>query len=132
MTGFAVTAGRARGLLVMRGVAVVALALVAALCSFACVAQASTPQRATVVSITFDDGFASQLRAVPILRHYHARATFYLNSELLNGANRLTFAQVRALEAAGMEIGGHRAITRVWSRSIPARQAVRSATTVSR
>jgi peptidoglycan/xylan/chitin deacetylase (PgdA/CDA1 family) len=105
MTAF--THGCARGSCVVRRVVVLAFALVAALCGFACVARAATPQRATIVSITFDDGFASQLRAVPILRHYHARATFYLNSELLNGVSRLTFAQVRALEAAGMEIGGH-------------------------
>jgi peptidoglycan/xylan/chitin deacetylase (PgdA/CDA1 family) len=83
------------------------LALVAALCSLAPSASAATPQHATVVSLTFDDGFESQMRAAPILQYYGARATFYVNSELLNGANRLTFAQVRALQAAGNEIGGH-------------------------
>ena len=87
--------------------AVVALVLVGALCSYAPAAQAAAPKHPTVVSITFDDGFASQMRAAPILRHYGVHATFYVNSELLNAANRLTFAQIRALAAAGNEIGGH-------------------------
>jgi peptidoglycan/xylan/chitin deacetylase (PgdA/CDA1 family) len=85
----------------------VALALVGALCSYLPAAQAAAPRHTTVVSITFDDGFASQMRATPILKHYGVHATFYVNSELLNAANRLTFAQVRALVAAGNEIGGH-------------------------
>jgi peptidoglycan/xylan/chitin deacetylase (PgdA/CDA1 family) len=88
-------------------VAAVALALVGALCSYLPAAQAAAPRHTTVVSITFDDGFASQMRATPILKHYGVHATFYVNSELLNAANRLTFAQVRALVAAGNEIGGH-------------------------
>ena len=88
-------------------VAAVALALAGALCSYLPAAQAAAPRHTTVVSITFDDGFASQMRATPILKHYGVHATFYVNSELLNAANRLTFAQVRALVAAGNEIGGH-------------------------
>jgi peptidoglycan/xylan/chitin deacetylase (PgdA/CDA1 family) len=88
-------------------IAILALSLVAALAALAPAAQASSERRPTVVSITFDDGFESQMRAAPILKYYGARATFYVNSELLNGANRLTFAQVRALQAAGNEIGGH-------------------------
>ena len=61
----------------------------------------------TVVSITFDDGFASQMAAAPILKRYGFHGTFYVNSELLNGVDRLSSADVRALAAAGNEIGGH-------------------------
>jgi peptidoglycan/xylan/chitin deacetylase (PgdA/CDA1 family) len=104
MTSVALATGIARGL---RGAAVVALAVVGALYSLVPAAGAAVPKHATVISLTFDDGFASQMRAAPILEHYRVRATFYVNSELLNAANRLTFAQVRALEAAGNEIGGH-------------------------
>jgi peptidoglycan/xylan/chitin deacetylase (PgdA/CDA1 family) len=88
-------------------IATVALALAGALCALVPAAHAAVRQHTTVVSITFDDGFASQMRAAPILKRYGVHATFYVNSELLNAANRLTFAQVRALEAAGNEIGGH-------------------------
>jgi peptidoglycan/xylan/chitin deacetylase (PgdA/CDA1 family) len=91
------------------GMRIVTLAVVlaTALCALAPAAQGAPRRHATVVSITFDDSFESQMRAAPILQYYGARATFYVNSELLNGANRLTFAQVRELQAAGNEIGGH-------------------------
>jgi peptidoglycan/xylan/chitin deacetylase (PgdA/CDA1 family) len=78
--------------------------------------QPRRPARATAV-LTFDDGFADALEVVvPILRRYGLRATFYLNPgrfgaqhELVSGAaGRLLDADgVRALHAAGMELGSH-------------------------
>lgn len=67
--------------------------------------QRARPQ--TVVSLTFDDGFLSQLRAQSILRRYGDHATFYINSARLDTARRLTADQVRLLAAEGNEIGGH-------------------------
>ena len=61
----------------------------------------------TVVTLSFDDGFADQMRALYPLRYYHFHATFYVNSELLNSDGRLSFAQVRRIAADGNEIGGH-------------------------
>ena len=74
------------------------------------------PPRGTVV-LTFDDGFADALDVVvPILRRHGVGATFYVNPgrfgaqhDLVRGvAGRLLDADgVRALRAAGMEIGSH-------------------------
>ncbi len=75
--------------------------------SFAPPLAEASPRHPTVVSITFDDGFASQMAAAPILKRYGVHGTFYVNSELLNGVGRLSFADVRSLAAAGNEIGGH-------------------------
>jgi hypothetical protein len=90
----------------LRGAAALALVLLGTICFVAPGAYAAS-KPPTVVSITFDDGFASQMRAAPMLKRYGMRGTFYINSELLNGEDRLTFAQVRALAQAGNEIGGH-------------------------
>ncbi len=62
---------------------------------------------ATVVSLTFDDGFASQWTARRILDAHGYRGTFYINSARLGTPQRLNTAQVRLLADAGHEIGGH-------------------------
>ncbi len=62
-----------------------------------------------IVSLAFDDGFEGSFAAFPILQQYRMHGTFYRNSSLLNRPGRLTDAQVRALYAAGNEIGGHSA-----------------------
>ncbi|NLT53206.1 MAG: polysaccharide deacetylase family protein [Actinomycetales bacterium] len=61
----------------------------------------------TVVSLTFDDGFASQWRAKRLLRRHGMHATFYVNSERIGTDRRLTLEQLRALRADGHEIAGH-------------------------
>ncbi|HEY6736820.1 MAG TPA: polysaccharide deacetylase family protein [Candidatus Saccharimonadia bacterium] len=90
-------------------------------------ANHSLPSRA--VAMTFDDGFADQMSALPILQRHHAPATFYIingsaGSNWCIGANRryndpaqppggcgdayLTWNQIRALDATGLvTIGGH-------------------------
>ena len=62
----------------------------------------------TVVSLTFDDGWACQFRyARPILNSFGMRATFFVNSNLVGGADRMTWEDLEALAADGHEIGGH-------------------------
>jgi peptidoglycan/xylan/chitin deacetylase (PgdA/CDA1 family) len=60
-----------------------------------------------VVSLTFDDGRASQDLARRILADHGLVATFYLNSGRVGEAGYLTWDQVDALAAGGHEIGGH-------------------------
>lgn len=64
----------------------------------------------TVVSLTFDDGRATQYTAREILASYGMHGTFYVNSPMLSGGSwYLTWAQVQDLHADGNEIGGHTA-----------------------
>jgi hypothetical protein len=70
-------------------------------------AAGSVPVYRTVVSISFDDGRASQLTAAALLASRGMHATFYLNSGTIGDPNRLAWDQVDALAAAGNEIGGH-------------------------
>jgi peptidoglycan/xylan/chitin deacetylase (PgdA/CDA1 family) len=61
------------------------------------------------VSFTFDDGRTSQyLNAVPLLDAASMKGTFFIISDALTwGPSYLTAGQVRALAAAGHEIGNH-------------------------
>jgi peptidoglycan/xylan/chitin deacetylase (PgdA/CDA1 family) len=61
----------------------------------------------TVVSITFDDGRASQIRALPVLETHGVAASFFVNSGRLGLDGYLTVADARRLADAGHEIGGH-------------------------
>lgn len=64
--------------------------------------------RTTVVSLTFDDGWASQYEnARPILERHGMRGTFFVNSGLVGSEGRVTWEQLREMAAAGHEIGGH-------------------------
>lgn len=69
------------------------------------VAAAATPP--TVVSLTFDDGTASQYSARSLLTRFGMHATFFINSGRLNTSGYLSSAQVQQLAADGNEIGGH-------------------------
>ena len=62
----------------------------------------------TVVSLTFDDGFAVQSAAVEILAKHRLRGTFYINSGVVGQSARyMSWPQIRSLVAAGHEIAGH-------------------------
>jgi len=62
----------------------------------------------TVVTLTFDDGIASQNLARTALASYGMRGTFFINSGLVgSNAYYMTWLQVDALALAGNEIGGH-------------------------
>jgi len=72
----------------------------------------SGPARAvpsTVVSLAFDDGLASQLAALPVLSAHGMTGTFYVSSGLLGKGSGyyMTWDQLKAVAAAGHEIGGH-------------------------
>lgn len=93
-------------------VVVVILALVAV----AIVIRASRAPRATeappaantVVSITFDDGSASQYSTLSLLSARGMTATYYINSALVgSSAYYMTWPDLQALYRAGNEIGGH-------------------------
>lgn len=60
------------------------------------------------VCITFDDGCETDLiAAVPVLREFGFRATFYLTAGFLGMPGYLQAEQVRDLQAQGFEIGCH-------------------------
>jgi len=62
----------------------------------------------TVVSLTFDNGAISQytLGYQQALQPQGVKATFYLNTGVIGGANHLTWSQLAALQSAGQELGG--------------------------
>jgi peptidoglycan/xylan/chitin deacetylase (PgdA/CDA1 family) len=65
-------------------------------------------RRVDGVVLTFDDGRADGYDVVfPLLRRHGMRATFYVNSGTIDGPFHMTWAELRAMRAAGMEIGCH-------------------------
>jgi peptidoglycan/xylan/chitin deacetylase (PgdA/CDA1 family) len=68
-------------------------------------AQAATN---TVVSLTFDDGQASQYSTLPILSSRGMVGTYYVNSAMVgSSAYYMPWSQIHELANAGNEIGGH-------------------------
>jgi peptidoglycan/xylan/chitin deacetylase (PgdA/CDA1 family) len=73
------------------------------------------PAPSTVVSLTFDDGNDDQVDAARVLTSHGLKGTFFVSSGLIAEEpgpgdalpTRMTLAQLRDLEAAGHEIGGH-------------------------
>ncbi|MBI5202882.1 MAG: polysaccharide deacetylase family protein, partial [Elusimicrobia bacterium] len=63
--------------------------------------------RATIVSLTFDDGNEDQLQAVPMLARRGLNATFYIISDRVGNAGALSRSDLNGLRSAGHEIGGH-------------------------
>ena len=61
----------------------------------------------TVVTLTFDDGNANQMSALPILNKYGMKGTFYIISGVIDTPNYLTRANLSTLAASGNEIAGH-------------------------
>ena len=84
------------------GVLAVCLGLLLAMSTIA-VAQAQT-----IVSLTFDDGIATQNQIRPVLASHGMHGTFYIIDGFV-GANSyyMTWPDVDALNADGNEIGGH-------------------------
>jgi peptidoglycan/xylan/chitin deacetylase (PgdA/CDA1 family) len=60
------------------------------------------------VIISFDDGWESQyVYALPLLKKYSFTATFFIYSNAPGVKNYMSWDQIKALSAAGMEIGCH-------------------------
>jgi peptidoglycan/xylan/chitin deacetylase (PgdA/CDA1 family) len=72
-------------------------------------AQPPLPPRPTVVSLTFDDGLASQYRVRSMLASHNDKATFFITTGLIdaNEPAGMTWAQIHDLAADGNDIGGH-------------------------
>lgn len=76
------------------------------------VAPAAAPREGfardkTVVSLTFDDGNASQYSAVEVLNSLKLRGTFYINSSVLGTPSYLTRAQLDSMVENKHEIASH-------------------------
>src|SRR5687767_16005368 len=83
-----------------------ALTLALALCATA--GFAAPAHAGTVVSLTFDDGHASQHAVKDMLASHGMRGTFYVNSAKVGTSGYyMTWAQLDAIAAGGNEIGGH-------------------------
>jgi len=65
------------------------------------------PAVQTVVSFTFDDGDADQMRAARVLRKYGMHGTFYIITGAVDTPGYMTRRDLRALAVWGDEIGGH-------------------------
>ena len=60
------------------------------------------------VVLTFDDGYVDGATVVtPLLRKYGDRASFYVSAAFIGDAHHAGWQQLRAMRAAGMEIGCH-------------------------
>lgn len=58
--------------------------------------------------LTFDDGYRdAYVEAWPVLKQHGFRATIYMITDLIENRRYLTAAQLRELNAAGIEIGSH-------------------------
>jgi peptidoglycan/xylan/chitin deacetylase (PgdA/CDA1 family) len=60
------------------------------------------------VIISFDDGWESQyVYALPLLKKYSFTATFFIYTNAPGVKNYMSWNQIKALSAAGMEVGCH-------------------------
>ena len=60
------------------------------------------------VVLTFDDGYADQYAdALPLLRQYGARATFYIVTGMVGRRGHVTWSDLRTMLAGGMDIAAH-------------------------
>ena len=65
-------------------------------------------RRHRAVVLTFDDGHISNYdTALPILLEHRLRATFFITAGWIGTRSTMDWRQIRALHAAGMEIGSH-------------------------
>ena len=61
-----------------------------------------------VVVATFDDGYAGQAAyAVPLLRRFHASATFYIVTGTVGRRGHVTWSDLTAMTRDGMDIAAH-------------------------
>jgi peptidoglycan/xylan/chitin deacetylase (PgdA/CDA1 family) len=67
---------------------------------------ASLPSKPVLISV--DDGYVDDVRSIlPVLAHFHMRATFFVITGRIADAGFLTAAEMRQLDAAGMDVEDH-------------------------
>ena len=86
--------------------------------------QAQAATKTTNVILTFDDGNANQMAALPILAKYGMHGTFYIISGTVGAPNYFTLANLQTIAAAGNEIAGH-TVTHPDLTTVPADEAKR-------
>jgi len=60
------------------------------------------------VVLTFDDGYTDSATVVtPLLRKYGDRGSFYVSAGFIGDGKHASWSQLRAMRAAGMEVGCH-------------------------
>ena len=68
----------------------------------------ASSRRLRTVVLTFDDGHTSNYdTALPILLDHRLKATFFVTAGWIGTGSTMDWRQIRALHAAGMEIGSH-------------------------
>lgn len=68
--------------------------------------SAGLPEKPVI--ITFDDGYLDNYsNAFPLLAQYSMKASFYIITGMMGQPHRMTAAQIREMEAAGMDFGSH-------------------------
>src|SRR5919206_4620376 len=94
--------------LVLLAALVLVVAVVAIVRSAVRAGPPAPPAAKTVVSLTFDDGQASQYSTLSMLSAHGMAGTYYINSALVgSSAYYMTWPQLQELDRAGNEIGGH-------------------------
>jgi peptidoglycan/xylan/chitin deacetylase (PgdA/CDA1 family) len=78
----------------------------------------------TVVSLTFDDGNADQMQALPIMQQYGVNGTFYIISGVVGTPNYLTLDNLHTIADGGNEIAGH-TVTHPDLTTVPSDEAIR-------
>jgi peptidoglycan/xylan/chitin deacetylase (PgdA/CDA1 family) len=82
--------------------------LTAALAGVALIAPVTAAaQSQTVVSLTFDDGFANQYEAESTLAAHGMKGTYYVNTGVTGTSGFMSWSQLVALDANGNEVTGH-------------------------
>ncbi len=71
--------------------------------------QPPLPPRPFAVSLTFDDGLRSHYGLKDIFSRHGVNGSFYINSGAVDAGEpgTMTWAQIRDLQAAGNDVGGH-------------------------
>jgi len=68
---------------------------------------ASAQAASTVVTLTFDDGNADQMNALPAMQQSGVKGTFYIISGVVGAQNYVTQANLKTIAQNGNEIAGH-------------------------
>jgi peptidoglycan/xylan/chitin deacetylase (PgdA/CDA1 family) len=85
-----------------------AMAVLLASLFLAASGTANAQSAQTIVSLTFDDGTATQYQADQMLADHGMHGTFFLNSGRIGSSDYyMTWAQIQTLANHGNEIGGH-------------------------